>query len=171
MDVWGSRIKHLVWKVLQKTVFHICRDYVDFGVLFTWFAMALGPILMTFGGLETGLKFSGFWGLLWGTPRSWLQGRSVVIWLLSGPHCHPPNSFQQQFNMQNTSWNMQEWKDTKKQDANYENTKNQGCNMLSLQQRKQEKDRGNPPQPGGPSSRGRRIPKWFINDSWSIAML
>ena len=34
LDVWVSRIKHLVWKVMQKTAFHICRDYVDFGVIF-----------------------------------------------------------------------------------------------------------------------------------------
>ena len=60
LDVWGSRIKHLVWKVLQKPAFHICRDYVDFGVIFTWFSMALGPFLMTFGGLGPGLKFYDF---------------------------------------------------------------------------------------------------------------
>ena len=45
LDVWGSRIKHLVWKVLQKPAFHICRDYDDFVVIFTWFSMILGPIL------------------------------------------------------------------------------------------------------------------------------
>jgi hypothetical protein len=38
---------HLVWDVLQKTVFHICWDFVDFGVILTWFSMTLGPILMT----------------------------------------------------------------------------------------------------------------------------
>ena len=51
---------HLVWDVLQKTVFHICWDYVDFGVILTWFSMALGPILMTFGGLGAGLKHHDF---------------------------------------------------------------------------------------------------------------
>ena len=99
----GLQNQAFVRKVLQKPAFHICRDYVDFGVIFTWFSMALGPILMTFGGLGAGLKFTGFSGLPWGTPRSWQCARSVLIWLLSGPHCHPPNSFQQQFNMQNTS--------------------------------------------------------------------
>ena len=69
MDVWGSRIKHFVWKVLEKPAFHIFWDYVDFGVIFTWFSMALGLILMTSGGLETGLKLHDFrW--LPGGPRS-----------------------------------------------------------------------------------------------------
>ena len=56
MDVWGTRIKVLVWKVLQKTAFHICRNYVDFGIIFTWFSMVLGPILMSYGGLWAGLE-------------------------------------------------------------------------------------------------------------------
>ena len=60
LDVWGSRIKHLVWKGLQKPASHICRDYVDFGIIFTWFSMASGPIVMTFGGSGAGLKFYDF---------------------------------------------------------------------------------------------------------------
>ena len=85
-----------------------------------------------------------------------------------------PNSFQELFNMQNTkytSWIMQEWRDTKKQDANYENTKNQGCNTLSLQRRNQEKDRGNPSQPGGPSSRGQRIRESRVRSNHRIVKL
>ena len=60
LGVWGSRIKYLVRKVLPKPAFHICRDYVDFGVIFTWFSMALGPIFRTFGGLGAGLKHYDF---------------------------------------------------------------------------------------------------------------
>ena len=159
MDVWGSRIKHLVWKVLQKPAFRICRDYVDFGVIFTWFSMALGPILMTFGVLETGLKFTRFWGLLWGTPKSWSQARSVVIWLLSGPYS----------NSQTASRSYSTCK------IHHETCRNEGIRKSRMQitkirkikavtcshyNRKQEKDRGNPSQPGGPSSRGRRITKF-----------
>ena len=66
---------HLVWDVLQKPAFHICSDYVDFGVIFTWFSMALGPILMTFGGLETGLKFHDF---RWLSGGSQTGGRPAV---------------------------------------------------------------------------------------------
>ena len=75
MDVWGSRIKHLVWKVLQKSAFHICRDYVDFGVIFTWFSMVLGPILMTFGGLGPGLKHHDF---RWFSGGSQTGGRLAI---------------------------------------------------------------------------------------------
>ena len=57
------------------------------------------------------------------------------IWVAFWSPFHQPNSFQELFNMQNTSWNMQEWRDTKKQDANYENTKNQSCNVSSLQRK------------------------------------
>ena len=74
LDVWGSRIKHLVWKVLQKTAFHICWDYVDLGVVFPWSSMALGPILVTFGGSGAGLKLYDFrW--LSGEPQT--GGRSA----------------------------------------------------------------------------------------------
>ena len=52
--------------VLQKPAFHICRDYVDFGIIFTWFPMTLGPILMTFGGLGAGLKHHDFRWFSWG---------------------------------------------------------------------------------------------------------
>ena len=38
----------------------ICGDYVNFGIFFIWFSMALGPILMTFSGLGAGLKFHDF---------------------------------------------------------------------------------------------------------------
>ena len=100
---WGSRIKHLVWKILQKPGFHICRDYVDFGDIFTWFSMALGPILMTFGGLGACLKLHDFRWLSGGVPELRQHGHSRLFGTLPGPHCHPPNSFQQQFNMQNTS--------------------------------------------------------------------
>ena len=60
---------HLVKEVLQKTVFHICWDYVDFGVIFTWFSMDLEPFLMTFGGLGPGLKIHDF---------RWLSGGSLT---------------------------------------------------------------------------------------------
>ena len=66
LDVWGSRIKHLVWKVLQKPAFHICRDYVVFVVIFTWFSMVLGTILLIFCGLGAGLKHHDF---------RWFSGR------------------------------------------------------------------------------------------------
>ena len=120
--------------VLQKPVFHICWDYVDFGVIFIWFSMALEPFLMTFGGLGPGLKF---YDLRWlsGGSRSWEPSPFGGIWVAFWSPFHQPNSFLELFNMQNTSWNMQEWRDTKKQDANYENTKNQGCNMPSLQRK------------------------------------
>jgi hypothetical protein len=97
-----------VWKVLQKRVFHRCLDCVDFDALFIWFSMALGPILMTFGGLGAGLKLYDFRWFSGGGPRLRTHGRIMVFGTVPGPHCHPPNSFQQQFNMQNTSLNMQE---------------------------------------------------------------
>ena len=86
MDVWGSRIKHLVWKVLQKSAFHICRDYVDFGVIFTWFSMVLGPILMTFGGLGPGLKHHDFRWFSGGVPELSNYGRMVVFVSVPGPY-------------------------------------------------------------------------------------
>ena len=52
----------------QKTAFHIRWDYVDFGVIFTWFSMALGPILVTFGGLGAGLKHHDFRWFSGGSP-------------------------------------------------------------------------------------------------------
>ena len=81
LDIWGSRIKHLVWKVLQKPGFYICRDYVDFGGIFTWFSMALGPILTTFGGLEACLKLHDFRWLSGGVPdgRAPCRGRYLVL--------------------------------------------------------------------------------------------
>ena len=87
MDVWRSRIKHLVWKVLQNSGFHICWDYVDFGVIFTWFSMALGPILMTFGGLGAGLKQYDRW-FSRGGPEAEDTWPEEAIW-------YPPNSFQE----------------------------------------------------------------------------
>ena len=66
---------HLVWDVLQKTFFHICWDYVDFGVILTWFSMALGPILMTFGGLGAGLKHHDF---RWFSGGSQTGGRPAI---------------------------------------------------------------------------------------------
>ena len=45
---------------MEKPTFPICWDSVDFDVTFTFFFMALGPILMTLGALETGLKFDDF---------------------------------------------------------------------------------------------------------------
>ena len=50
----------MVLEVLQKTAFHICWDSVEFGVIFICCLLALGPILMTFGALETGLKIDDF---------------------------------------------------------------------------------------------------------------
>ena len=60
LDVWGSRIKRLVRDVLQKPAFHIYWDSSDFGIIFTCFLMALWPIFMTFGALETCLKLHDF---------------------------------------------------------------------------------------------------------------
>ena len=40
--------------------FHACWDSVDFGVISTWFPMTLGPIVMSFRGLETGSKVRDF---------------------------------------------------------------------------------------------------------------
>ena len=77
---------------IAKTAFHICRDYVDFGVLF-----------MVFDGFGT--NFDDFW---------WPEGRLETfpggaeaedswpeegIWYTSWSLFHPPNK---QFNMQNT---------------------------------------------------------------------
>ena len=76
-----------MWEVLQKTVFHICRDYVDFGGIFTWFSMALERILMTFGGLEACLKLHDFRWLSGGVPDGRAPCRLMVFGLLSGPHC------------------------------------------------------------------------------------
>ena len=52
------RLQNQVFGVegIAKTSFSHMSDYVDFGVIFTWFSMALGPILMTSGGLGPGLK-------------------------------------------------------------------------------------------------------------------
>ena len=44
-------------KGIAEPAFHICRDYIDFGVIFTWFPVALGPILT---GLGAGLKHHDF---------------------------------------------------------------------------------------------------------------
>ena len=85
-DVWGSRIEDLVWEVLQKLVFHICWDYVDFGVIFTWFSMALGPILMTCGGLRACLKLHDFRWVSGGVPDGRAPCRMVVFGMLSGPY-------------------------------------------------------------------------------------
>ena len=63
-----ARIKHLVREVLQ-LFFHIYWDSVDFGIIFDVFGGALGPISMTFGALETSLKFEDFRWL-----SGWAQG-------------------------------------------------------------------------------------------------
>ena len=71
---------------MQKPAFHICRDYVDFGVIFTWFSMALGPILMTFGGLGAGLKHHDFRWFSGGVPELRHHGHSRLFGTLPGPH-------------------------------------------------------------------------------------
>ena len=74
LGVWDSRIKHQALEVLQKIVFHICWDYIDFGVIFVWFSMASGPIfrnLMIFDGFpeapgaEGPLPEEGIWYTSW----------------------------------------------------------------------------------------------------------
>ena len=75
----------VVWEVLQKPAFHICRDYVDVGVIFTWFSMALGAILMTFGGLGPGLKHYDFRWFSGGGPELRNHGHSRLFGILSGP--------------------------------------------------------------------------------------
>ena len=67
----------------------MCWDSADLGVTFICFSMALGPISMTFGALETGLKFDEFHGgqgEAQSTPRLRTRGQVVVIWLFSGLH-------------------------------------------------------------------------------------
>ena len=61
LAVSGSRIRHLVWDVLQKPTFHICGDYVDFGVIFTCFSLVI------FAALETGMKIQCFARSSWGS--------------------------------------------------------------------------------------------------------
>ena len=146
-------------------VLGLYRFWCYFDMVFDGFGTNFDDFWWLGGRLET----SWFSMLFRGVPDGRAPCRMMVFGIVPGPHCHPPNSFQQQFNMQNTSWNMQEWRDTKKQDANYENTKNQSCNMSSLQRKIKavtcsHNNRGtrrniepNPSQPGGPSSRGRRI--------------
>ena len=85
VDVWGSRIKHMVREVLQKLAFHICWDSADVGVIFTWFSMAVGLILMTFGVLETGLKFFMIFDGFPGGSAAWGPLPVGGIWLLPGP--------------------------------------------------------------------------------------
>ena len=75
-----------MWDVLQKLAFHRCRDYFDFGVIFTWFAMALGPILMTFSGLETDLKFHDVRWLSGKGPELSTAGQMMVFGTGPGPH-------------------------------------------------------------------------------------
>ena len=70
---------------MQKTAFHICRDYVDFGVIFTWFSMALGPILMTFGGLGAGLKHYDFRWFSGGVPDGRAPCRGWYLVCFLGP--------------------------------------------------------------------------------------
>ena len=48
------------WCVRSPITFHIHWDSDDFGMIFKSFLVALGPILMTFGALETGLTFHVF---------------------------------------------------------------------------------------------------------------
>ena len=45
---------------VEKTAFHICWDSVDFDVVFSCFFYGLEPISISFGALDTGLKFNGF---------------------------------------------------------------------------------------------------------------
>ena len=113
----------------------LCCFWCHFYMVFDCFRINFDDFWWPGGRLET-LWFS---MVFWGVPELRNHGHSRLFGILPGPHCQSPNSFKQQFNMQNTSWNMLEWRDTKKQDAKYENTKNQSRNMLSLQQRKQEK--------------------------------
>ena len=54
--------------VAKASFAHMLGLLVDFGVIFTWFSMALGPILMTFGGLEACLKLHDFRWLSGGVP-------------------------------------------------------------------------------------------------------
>ena len=75
LGVWDSRIKHQALEVLQKIVFHICWDYIDFGVIFVWFSMASGPIfrnLMIFDGFPGGPELNN-------------HGQFVVLWFVLRP--------------------------------------------------------------------------------------
>ena len=68
---------------IAKTAFHRCWDCVDFGVIFTWFSMALGPILMTFGGLGAGLKHYDFLWFSGRVPELRQYGQFQAIWYTS----------------------------------------------------------------------------------------
>ena len=66
---------------------NFCRNWIsnDSRVNFLWFWVALGPIFMSFVGLETGLKFDEFSGWFWGHPRSCDPSGFTVTWLVPGP--------------------------------------------------------------------------------------
>ena len=130
----------------------------------TWFSMALGPILMTFGGLETGLKCDGFSGLPWDTPRSRLQGRFVVIWLIPGPHS---NSQTVGVAIQHARYimkhaGMKGYEKTRMQITKIQKIKTVTCSHYNRGSRIQ--DRAASFAAGYP--RGRRIKKWSLDGSW-----
>ena len=114
---------------------------------------------MVFNGFGT--NFDDFWWLGDKLEISWFlmafrgalelraQCRRKVFGIVPGPHSNS-QTVGVAIQHANTLWNIQEWRDTKKQDAHYENTKNQSCNMLSLQKRKQEKNRADASQLGAP---------------------
>ena len=89
---------------------------------------------MTFGALETGSKsddFNGFPGEA-EAEEPWPVG---AIWLLPGPHCSNQigwNSFSTCKTQYQTCGNEGQ---RKNKDAYFENTKNQGCNIISFTQR------------------------------------
>ena len=104
----------------------------------TGLLMALGSILVTFGALETSLKFGDFSWPFWVTtdlaPRL-VEAKCVGPW---APF-QQPNSWSSDSTCKIHFETYRNKGIRKNQDANYENTKNQGCNMISSKQRSQDK--------------------------------
>ena len=87
--VWNLENKHLVSEGVQKPTCHRCRDSVDFRVDFACLLVALGPVFMTFGALEIGLKSDDFSWLSWGGAGL----REHTHWVISSFHSGPPTLF------------------------------------------------------------------------------
>ena len=113
-------------------------DSCNFGTISVFFSMALGPILMTFGALEAGLKFDDFRWLSGGGGRAeqpWLVGAS---WSVPRPYCSrltvriSPSTCKIQHQ---TCRDKGIWKN---QDANCGNTKSIDCNIISFTHRDQD---------------------------------
>ena len=107
-------------------------------LVFARFSIALGTILMTFGGLGPGLNHHDFRWFSGGVPELRQHGRRRVFGIVPGPH-----SISQTLSRGYSTSKIHHG--TCRNEGIRKNRmqitkilKNRGCNMLSLQQRKQD---------------------------------